>query len=83
MQVSQKASKVICYYHLFKNFPVCCDPHNQRLSPTEAEVDYFSGIPLLFLCSMNVGHLISNSSAFSKFSLNFWKFSVHILLKPS
>ena len=30
----------------------------------------------------DVGHLISGSSAFSKFSLNIWKFSVHVLLKP-
>ena len=31
MQISQEASKVIWYSHLFKNFPVCCDPHSQRL----------------------------------------------------
>ena len=32
---------------------------------------------------MDVGNLISGSSAFSKFSLNIWKFTVHILLKPA
>ena len=32
---------------------------------------------------MNISNLISGSSAFSKFSLNIWKFSVHVLLKPS
>ena len=31
---------------------------------------------------MDVGNLISGSSAFSKFSLNIWKFMVHVLLKP-
>ena len=31
MQVSQEAGKVVCYSHLFKNFPVCCDPHSQKL----------------------------------------------------
>ena len=31
IQVSQEASKVVWYSHLFKNFPVCCDPHGQRL----------------------------------------------------
>ena len=31
MQVSQEAGKVVWYSHLFKNFPVCCDPHSQRL----------------------------------------------------
>ena len=49
----------------------------------EAEVDVF----LEFFCDFNgpvdVGNLISGSSAFSKSSLNLWKFSVHILLKPS
>ena len=44
---------------------------------------FFSGIFLLFLWSSRCWHLISGSSAFSKSSLNIWKFSVHILLKPS
>ena len=40
--------------------------------------------PTLFIISYqtNVGNLISGSSAFSKTSLNIWKFMVHILLKP-
>ena len=42
----------------------------------------FSGTLLLFDDSMDVGSLISGSSAFSKSSLNIWKFLVHILLKP-
>ena len=43
----------------------------------------FSGTLLLFLWSSDVGSLISGSSAFSKSSLNIWKFLVHILLKSS
>ena len=43
----------------------------------------FSGTLLLFDDPTDVGNLVSGSSAFSKSSLNIWKFSVHILLKPS
>ena len=42
-----------------------------------------SSISCFFYDSMNVGNLISGSSAFSKPSLNIWKFSAHVLLKPS
>ena len=78
IQISHEAGKVVWYSHLFKNFPVCCDPHSQRLSiVNEAEVDV-----LLELSATDVGNLISGSSAFSKYSLNICKFSVHILLKP-
>ena len=50
----------------------------------EAEVDvFFSGILLLFCDAMDVGNLISDSSAFSKSSLYIWMFSVHVLLKPN
>ena len=31
IQISQEASQVVCYSYLFQNFPVCCDPHSQRL----------------------------------------------------
>ena len=42
MQISQKAGKVVWYSHLFKNFPVCSDPHSQRFKVVnEAEVDVF------------------------------------------
>ena len=48
------------------------------------EVDFFPVILLPLLWSpMNTGNLISGSSAFSKSSLNIWKLSVHVLLKPS
>ena len=44
---------------------------------------YFGGYPCFVHDPTNVGNLISGSSAFSKSSLNIWKFSVHLLLKPS
>ena len=46
------------------------------------EVDVFLELPSFFHGAMDVGNLISGSSAFSKTSLNIWKFTVHILLKP-
>ena len=49
---------------------------------SEAEVDVFLELSCIFYDPMDVGDLISGSSAFSKSSLNIWKFSVHILLKP-
>ena len=49
----------------------------------EAEVDVFLEFFCVFNGPADVGNLISGSSAFSKSSLNIWKFSVHILLKPS
>ena len=49
----------------------------------EAEVDGFLEFSCFFYDQVDVGNLISGSSAFSKSSLNIWKFSVHVLLKPS
>ena len=49
----------------------------------EAVVDVFLEFPCFFYDPVDVGSLISGSSAFSKPSLYIWKFSVHILLKPS
>ncbi|MCG4815334.1 hypothetical protein L0N19_19650, partial [[Eubacterium] rectale] len=61
---------------------VCCDPHIKDFSiVSEAEVDFFCGTRF-FDDPTDVGNLISGSSAFSKSSLNMWKFSGHILLKP-
>ena len=50
---------------------------------SEAEVDIFLEFPCFFYNPTNAGNLISGSSAFSKPCLYIWKFSVHILLKPS
>ena len=49
---------------------------------TEAEVDAFLELSCFFHDPADVGNLISGSSAFSKTSLNIWKFTVHIFLKP-
>ena len=48
----------------------------------KTEVDVFLELPCFFNDPTDVGNLISGSSAFSKSSLNIWKFMVHILLKP-
>ena len=82
IQVSQEASKVVWYSHLFKNFPVCCDPYKGLSIVDEAEVDVFLEFSCFFYDPTDVGNLISRSSAFSKSSLTIWKFSVHVLLKP-
>ena len=47
-----------------------------------AEVDVFLKLSCFFDVPMDVGNLVSGSSAFSKSSLNIWKFTVHVLLKP-
>ena len=84
IQISQEANKVVWYSHLFKNFPQFVAVHTVKGFGivNEAEVDAF----LELFCFLNdpadVGNLISGSSAFSKSSLNIWKFMVHILLKP-
>ena len=41
IQVLQEAGKVIWYSHLFKNFPVCCDPHSQRLQRGQWSISFF------------------------------------------
>ena len=48
----------------------------------KAEIDVFLELSCFFDNPVDVGNLISGSSAFSKTSLNIWKFTVHILLKP-
>ena len=49
---------------------------------SEAEVDVFLEFSCFFYDPMDVGNLVSGSSAFSKTSLNMWKFTFHVLLKP-
>ena len=85
IQISQEAGQVVWCSHLFKNFPQFALIHTVKgfSIVNEAEVRCFSGTLLLFLQSNGLGNLISCSSAFTKFSLNIWKFSVHILLKRS
>ena len=62
---------------------VYCDPHSQRLSHShKAETDVFLELSCFFDDPVDVGNLVSGSSAFFKTSLNTWKFTIHILLKP-
>ena len=85
IQVSQEAGKVVCYSHFFKNFPQFIVIHTVKgfSIVNEAEVDVFLELSCFFYDPADIGNLISGSSAFHKSSLNIWKFSVHILLKPS
>ena len=76
---------MVWYSHLLKNFPQFVVIHTVKgfSIVSEAEVDVFLELRCFFCDPTNVGNLISASSAFSKSSLYTWKFSVHILLKPS
>ena len=70
--------------HLFQNFLQFVVIHTVKgvNIVNNAEVDVFLEFLLFFYDPMDVGNLISDSSAFSKSSLYIFKFSVHILLKP-
>ena len=83
-QISQEADKVIWYSHLFKNFPEFVVIHKVKGFGivNKAEIDVFLELSCFFNDPADVGNLISGSSAFSKTSLNIWKFTVHVLLKP-
>ena len=72
------------YSHLFKGFPQFVVIHTVKGFGTvnKAKVDVFLKLFRFFYDPIDVGNLISGSSAFSKSSLNIWKFMVHILLKP-
>ena len=85
IQLSQVADKVAWYSHLFKNFPQFVVIHIVKgfSKVNEVEVDAFLKLSCFFYDSVDVDNLISGSSAFSKPILNIWKFSVHVLLKPS
>ena len=76
---------MIWYSHLFKNFPQFLMIHTVKgfSIVNEAEVDVFLELSCFVDDPMDMGNLISGSSAFSKSSLNIWKFSVQVLLKPS
>ena len=82
IQISQEAGQVVWYSYLLKNFPVCCDPHKGFGIVNKAKVDVFLEFSCFFYDPKDVCNLISGSSTFSKSSLNTWKFTVHILLKP-
>ena len=85
IQISQEAGKVVWYSYLLKNFPHFAVIHTVKgfSIVKEAEVDVFLERSCFFDDPADVGNLISGSSAFSKASLNIWKFSAHIQLEPS
>ena len=84
IQVSQEAGQVVWYPHLFQNFPQFIVIHRVKGFGivNKAEIDVFLELSCFFDDPADVGNLISGSSAFSKASLNIWKFTVHVLLKP-
>ena len=83
IQVSQEAGKVVWYSHLLKSFLFPIIHTVKRLSLIhEIDVSVFLEFSCCFYDPKDVGNLTSASSAFSKSSLNIWKSSVHILLKP-
>ena len=74
---------MVWYSHLFKNFPQFIVIHTVKGFGVvnKAEIDVFLELSCFFNDPMDVGDLMSGSSAFSKSSFNIWKFTVHILLK--
>ena len=84
IQISQEAGQVVWYSHLLKNsaqFIVIYTVKGFGIV-NKAEVYVFLELSCVFNDPTDVGNLISGSSAFSKTSLNIWKFMVHVLLKP-
>ena len=70
--------------HLFQNFPQFIVIHTVKGFGivNKAEIDVFLELSCFFHDPLDIGNLLSGSSAFSKASLNVWKFTVHVLLKP-
>ena len=85
IQISQEAGQVVWYFHLFNNFPQFVVIHSVKGFDivNKAEIDVFLEVSHFFDDPTDVGNLISASSAFSKSSMNIWKFTVHVVLKPS
>ena len=75
---------MVWYSCLLKNFPQFAVIHIVKVFGVvnKAEVDVFLELSCFFDDPMDVGNLISGSSALSKSNLNIWKFMIHILLKP-
>ena len=75
---------MVWYSHLFLNFPqfIAIDTVKGFGIVNKAEINVFLELSCFFDDPADVGNLISGSSAFSKTSLNIWKFTVHELLKP-
>ena len=81
IQLSQEAGKVVWYYHHFKNFPQFVLIYTVKGFSKVNEADVFLEFSCFFYDPVDVGTLISGSSAFSKASMNICNYSVHILYK--
>ena len=79
------AGQVIWYSHLLKNSPQFIVIHTVKGFGivNKAEIDVFLKLSCFFDDLSNVGNLITGSPVFSKTSLNIWKFTFHVLLKPA
>ena len=75
---------MVWYSHLFQNFPQFIGIHTVKGFGivNTAEIDVFLELSCFFDDSVDIGILISGSCAFSKTSLDIWKFMVYVLLKP-
>ena len=75
---------MVWYSHHFQNLPQFVVIHTVKGFGivNKAEIDVFLELSCFFDDPADVGNLISGSSAFSKTSLNMWKFTFHVLLKP-
>ena len=75
---------MVWYSHLLKNFPKLFLVHSVTGFGivTKAEINVFLELSCFFDDPVDVGNWLSGSSAFSKTTLNIWKFMVHVLLKP-
>ena len=84
IQVSQAAGQVVWYFHLFQNFPQFIVIHTLKGFgiDNKAEIDVLLELSCFFPDPADFGNLISGSYAFSRTSLNIWKFMVRVLLKP-
>ena len=75
---------MICYSHLLQNFPQFIVIHTVDGFGivNKEKINVFLELSCFFDDPADIGNLTSDSSAFSKTSLNIWKFSIHVLLKP-
>ena len=81
VQISQEADQVVWYSHLFQNFPQFIVIHTAKGFGivNKAAIDVFLELSCFFNDLADVGNLVSGSSAFSKTSLNIWKFTVVLI----
>ena len=83
IQISQEEGQVVWYSHILKNFPQFVVIHTVIGFGVvnKAEVDVFQELSCFFDDTVDIDNLISGSSAFSKSSLNIWKFIAHIIVE--